>query len=111
MERICTKEDAQNLIKSQELCVVYFTGSDCGACEVIKYKVEVILQKYPQIKGIEINGAQYPQIAASYHVYTLPIMILFVEGKESVRESKHLDLLEFERKLQRYVEMMGCTTK
>lgn len=111
MERICTREDAQNLIQSYELCVVYFTGSDCGACEVIKHKVEVILQNYPQVKGIEINGAQYPEIAASYDVYTLPIMILFVEGKESIREGKHLDLLAFEGKLQRYIEMMGCTIK
>lgn len=111
MEQVGTKELVQSVIKSHELCIVYFTGSECGACEVIKRKVETILQRYPQVKSIEVNGAEHPEVAATYEVYTLPIMILFVEGKESVREGRNLDLLAFERKLQRYTEMMGSTTK
>lgn len=111
MEQVGRKEVVQSLIKSHKLCVVYFTGSECGACEVIKRKLEAILQRYLQVKSIEVNGAEHPEVAATYEGYTLPIMILFVEGKESVREGRHLDLLDFERKLQRYTEMMESTTK
>ena len=106
MRQVGTKEELDLMVQENELLVVYFTGSACGACEVIKQKVESVLETHPQVKGIEVNGAKYPVLATAYEVYTLPIMILFVQGKESLRLGRHLDLLEFERKLARYEEMI-----
>ena len=107
MRQVETKEEIQLAIKEHELLVLYFTGSACEACEVIKQKVEGILQKHPQVKGIEVNGGKHPVLATGYEVYTLPIMILFVQGKESLRLGRNLDLLEFERKIARYEEMIS----
>lgn len=106
MEEVKSSEALQNIINHQELCVVYFMGSACSACEVIKLKVETILANYPQVKGIEVNGKEHPEVAISYDVYALPLMILFVQGKESLREGKHLNLLDFERKLERYTKIL-----
>lgn len=107
MEAVKSSQALQNIMNHHELCVVYFTGSACSACEVIKLKVETILANYPEVKGIEVNGKEHPEIAISYDVYALPLMILFVQGKESLREGKHLNLLEFERKLERYVKLIA----
>ena len=106
MRQVETKEELDLAIKEDELLVVYFTGSACEACEVIKQKVESILEVHPPVKGIEVNGAVHPILATEYEVYTLPIMILFVQGKESLRLGRNLDLLEFERKITRYEEMI-----
>lgn len=107
MRQVDTKEELNLAIKEKELLVVYFTGSACGACEVIKQKVESILAQHPSVKGIEVNGAVYPELATEYEVYALPIMLLFVQGKESLRLGRNLDLLDFERKIARYEEMLS----
>ncbi|MGL5677668.1 MAG: thioredoxin family protein [Cellulosilyticaceae bacterium] len=106
MERLENYEQLKACVDSQPLVVVYFTGSACGACEVIKSKVEILLEKYPEVKGIEINGEKYRELATSFQVYALPLMLLFVEGKESVRVGRHVDLREFEEKIKRYSKLM-----
>lgn len=106
MQQVQTREEIQAQIEGNDLLILYFTGTACGACEVIKHKVEIILEKYPKVKGIEVNGEQFPQVAISYGVYTLPLMILFVQGKESIREGRNLNLLEFEGKIGRYASMV-----
>ena len=88
------------------MAVIYFTGMDCGACEAIKFKVESILQTLPKIKSGEINGEKNPELAAKYDVFSLPIFLLFVEGKETIRIGRNVDLLELERNIERYYEMI-----
>lgn len=106
MEQVQSLEEVRNTITNHSLCILYFTGSDCGACEVIKQKLDSMLISYPQVKKVEVNGVRFPLIAANYNVYSLPLILLFVEEKESIRVGRNLDLLEFERKLSRYIEMI-----
>ena len=106
MQEVTTKEQIQDDLNAHEMVVLYFTGSTCGACQVIRSKLEAMLRTYPYVKGIEVNGVKYPHIAADYGVFTLPIFILFVRGKEVVRESKHVDLLNFEERIARYQSML-----
>ena len=40
MIKLDTFESVQNNINQNKMTVVYFTGNSCGACEVIKEKIE-----------------------------------------------------------------------
>ena len=106
MQEVKTKEQIQDELNGHEMVVLYFTGSTCGACQVIRSKLEALLRTYPYVKGIEVNGVKWPHIAADYGVFTLPIFILFVRAKEVVRESKYVNLLNFEEIILRYQSML-----
>ena len=106
MNRISSEDEVLRLINDNEMVVVYFTGRDCGACEAIKYKIESILKNLPQIKSGEINGEENLDLAAKYGVFSLPIFLLFIEGKETLRIGRNVDLLELERNIKRYYEMI-----
>ena len=56
MIKLDTLELVQKNINQNKMTVVYFTGNSCGACEVIKEKIEKFLEHYPNIKAYEING-------------------------------------------------------
>ena len=58
MNKLHNEDEIIELINNNSMAVVYFTGMDCGACEVIKFKVENILRKHPEIKSGEINGEE-----------------------------------------------------
>lgn len=106
MEKLTNENDIISLINDNKIAIVYFTGRDCGACEVIKYKVECILDKLPKIKSGEINGEEKVELAVKYGVFSLPICLLFIEGKEALRVGRNVDLLEFERNINRYYELI-----
>lgn len=106
MRKLMNENEIIDLINNNKMSVVYFTGMDCGACEAIKFKIESILKELPQIKSGEINGEENLELAAKYGVFSLPIFLLFIEGKESLRVGRNVDLLELERSIRRYYEMI-----
>lgn len=106
MKELSSKEEIIDLINNNTMVIVSFTGSACGACEVIKGKIEAILENYPKILAGEINGENNLDIAAQYEVFSLPIFLLYIEGKETLRIGRNVNLLEFENTIRRYYEMI-----
>ena len=106
MKRLNSEEEIQELISNSNMAVVYFTGLDCGACEAIKFKIESILKELPKIASGEINGEQNRELPVKYGVFSLPIFLLFIEGKETLRIGRNVDLLELEKNIKRYYEMV-----
>lgn len=107
MQKIRDIEEISEIVTQHDMVIIYFTGKACSACEVIKYKLEKIVGNYPLIVSREIDGESNLDIAAQYQVFTLPHMILFVQGKETIRTGKHVDLMELEKKISRYYELLG----
>lgn len=95
-----------DLIKNNDMTIVYFTGMVCGACEAVKEKIEAILKKYPKIKYAEVNGEDNAKIAAKYEAYLLPVCLVFTEGKEAIRIGRNIDLEGFESNIKRYYDML-----
>lgn len=106
MDSLNNEMEIHKLIESSDIALLYFSGTTCGACEAIRGKIEKILESYPKIHSGFINGEEHVELMGSFQIFTVPQVILYVFGKETLREGKHLDLLEFERKIHRYCELL-----
>ena len=106
MKKLTKDCEVQDLIKDNPMAVIYFTGNDCGACEAIKFKIDNILKRFPKIKSGEIQGEENPDIAAKYEVFSLPIFLLYIDGKETLRLGRHVNLLELEENIERYYNLL-----
>ena len=106
MNKLHSDNEIIDLIKNNSMAVIYFTGSVCGACEAIKIKIEDILKRFPKINSGEINVEKHLDLAAKYDIFSVPIFLLFIEGKESIRLGRNLDLLELDANIKRYYEMI-----
>lgn len=105
MKKVKSTEEINDFINS-DIAIVYFTGLDCGACEAIKFKVEDMIKKYPKIKACEISGEKYPKIAAEFGIFSLPILILYVDKKETIRTGRNVSMLDLEKDIDRYYNMI-----
>lgn len=103
--KLNTADSIDLAIKENLMTVIYFTGNACGACEVIKEKIEKLLESYPKVKSYEINGEEHPEVASKYLVFSLPLFILFVDNKETIRTGRYVDLLSLEKNIDRYYNM------
>lgn len=106
MKLINSNSEVIEKIQNNKMTILYFSGASCGACDVIKEKVETVLDNYPNIESLEINGAVHTDIAAEYSVFSLPVLILFVEGREAIRVGRYFDIMDFHNKINRYYEML-----
>lgn len=101
------KIEIEEFIKDNSISIVYFSGSTCGACDAIKEKIlHIINEDYPKVKFLEVNAVENQKIAASYNIFSLPILLLFVNGKETLRLGRYFDMLDFKKSIDRYYNMI-----
>lgn len=65
-----------------------------------------MLKKYEKIEFIKIDIDLNPKIASKYSVYTIPTILLFIEGKETIREARFISLLDLDNKINRYYNLL-----
>lgn len=106
MIKVNTIDSIDNKIKNNPMAILYFTGLDCGACEAIKFKVDNIVKDYDKIFAMELSGEEHLDIAAHFNVFSLPLLILYTEGKEVLRYGRSIDLLDFEKTIDRYYSLL-----
>lgn len=106
MLKVNNNEEVKNIINENEIVILYFSNKVCGACEAIRSKVERILKSYSKVKSIEIDGEKQIELAAINNVFSFPLLILFVNGKETIRVGRNIDLFEFENIIKRYYDML-----
>lgn len=94
------------LINDNKMVLIYFGSKTCGVCNVLKPKVIELLKKYPEINFIHVDVDESPILSSSYNIFTIPGILIFTEGKEAVREARHISIDLLDEKISRYYGMV-----
>ena len=78
----------------------------CGACRDMLPKVEKLLTEYPKLKGAYVEVGDVPELAAAFSVFTIPALLIYAEGKEVIREARHISLLDIAQRVDRYYGLL-----
>ncbi len=106
METLETLAGAQDLIAHEKMLLLYLSRPDCGVCTAIKPKVEEMLSRYPKIRSGYIDLDQLPAAAGEFSVFTIPAVLVYTDGKESVREARYISMEPLEEKIRRPYELL-----
>ncbi|MOA11863.1 Thioredoxin [compost metagenome] len=95
-EVLTSIESADEFIQHHKLVCLYFTITGCSVCHALQPKIQQLMMKYPEIQLGTINAQEVQEVVGRFLILTAPVLLLFVEGKEYVREARifHLDLLD-----------------
>lgn len=103
-ERLPSIELADEFIQRHKLAFLYISSTDCSVCHALQPQVQKLMMKYPEIQLGAINAQDVQEVAGRFSIFTVPVLLLFVEGKEYVREARmvHMDL--FDEKIHKIYE-------
>jgi thioredoxin-like negative regulator of GroEL len=97
------------LTESQAV-ILYFTAPHCNVCKVLKPKIlELIKSKYPEMNINFIDVSKYPKVAAQFQVFTIPVILVYFEGREFYRKARNLSLFELEKEISRPYQLLFKT--
>ena len=105
MDDVKTNEELYKLINENEMLLVYFGSSSCGVCHAMKPKIDRLLEKYPEIRGARIETSSSVELSASYSVFIVPVIILFIQGKETIKKARIIDMEVLEQEISRYYKL------
>ncbi|WCN37425.1 thioredoxin family protein [Aneurinibacillus uraniidurans] len=92
-------------IERHEISLVFIKMANCGVCDVVFEKTERLLQKYPRVKSVAVSIEKTPAIAGEFLVFTAPTILLFLHGKEVLRQSRFVRFEQLEEALDRTESM------
>lgn len=107
MKELRTLQEMKELIENSKLTLVICTMPSCGVCIPLKSKIEELLQGDTEIGLGSIDVSVVEEAKGEYRVYTAPIILLFVEGKEVKRYSAAISMSELVSTISRYKELLG----
>ncbi len=100
-------EDIKKIIEENLAVMLYFSAPSCNVCHALKPKlVEAIESNFEKFKIVSIDTSVNQEIAAYFSVFAIPTVLVFLDGREFLRKSRHMSVDEVVREIQRPYEIM-----
>jgi thioredoxin-like negative regulator of GroEL len=97
-----TLEDYHKKVQSEPALLFYFSTPQCQVCKVLRPKVEQMLeQAFPRMGFIYVDMEKLPRIAGQMQIFAAPTILVYFEGKESLRKSRNISLEELAKEISR----------
>ena len=95
-------EALQKMIGEEVGVLLYFSGEHCNVCHALRPKFKALFDKeFPQIRQIYLDAHENAEISAHYQVFSVPTMIVFLDGREFIREGRAVSMHKMTEQLKR----------
>lgn len=82
-----TKANFDTELTDERPVLVDFWASWCGPCRALSPIVDAVAEAHPdKVKVCKVNVDEEPELAARYHVMSIPTLVVF-RGGEKVKSS------------------------
>ncbi|PKL87138.1 MAG: thioredoxin [Ignavibacteriae bacterium HGW-Ignavibacteriae-2] len=100
-------DELEKFKNSHPISVVYFSTPECNVCKVLKPKlIELLDDDFSKVKFGYVDLNKSREIAGQNTIFTVPTIIFYFEGIETIRESRNISLPELYEKLDRPYKML-----
>ncbi len=107
MEALRDIHSLQHLLVSEPALLVYFSTPECTVCRVLKPKVEEMVRtNFPRLRMVFADMTDFPSLAADYRVFTAPTILVFFDGRESIRKSRAFGIDELKSEVNRLYSLI-----
>jgi thiol-disulfide isomerase/thioredoxin len=104
---ILTVSDFEEIITQNTGVLMYFSTLSCAVGEALEPKIiDLLKTDFPKIPFYFIDINATPEISARYSVFVEPTILVFFEGKETIKMSRHISLFELSEAIARLYKLV-----
>lgn len=102
-----TLEAINHTLKTNDAVMLYFSAPTCNVCHALKPKlVEAITSEFDTFVIESIDISETPEIASHFSVFAIPTVLIFFQGREFLRKSRHMSIGEVIDAIKRPYSLM-----
>lgn len=95
-------EELEKFVKDNPGAVAYFSTPKCNVCKVLKPKlIELLDSKFPLMTFAYVDCEKSKELAAQNNIFAVPTILFHMDGKEIIRKSRNISIIELEKELSR----------
>ena len=99
----------QERLAQHPLALLYLSQPNCSICVADKPRIQTLAQTLAQTQQLPlftINTLTEPEAASLFSVLTVPVVLLFANGKKVHREARIIDFTRLTQQILRYQEAL-----
>ncbi|API80433.1 thioredoxin family protein [Staphylococcus argenteus] len=100
VKQLNSVEAFQAFINQHPLAVVHVMRDQCSVCHAVLPQIEDLMKSYPNVPLAVINQSHVGAIAGELNIFTVPVDLIFMNGKELHRQGRFIDMQRFEHQLK-----------
>ncbi len=102
-----TIQTINETIENNLAVMLYFSAPTCNVCHALKPKLlEAIDSNFENFEIISVDISETPEIASQFSVFAIPTLLIFLDGKEFLRKSRHMSVDEVIKEIKRPYDIM-----
>ena len=102
-----TIENIDKIIKENMAVMIYFSAPSCNVCHALKPKLfEALDKNFEKFKIVSVDVSLSQDVSAHFGVFAIPTVLVFLDGKEFLRKSRHMSVDMVIKEIQRPYEIM-----
>lgn len=106
MIELNTLDEMDEFIKNNTIAMIYFASESCSVCSALLPKIEKMITKFPKLKISKIKIDEFTKASGQYSIFTLPAILVYIEGKEIIREARFISVEMLEKNIERYYDIL-----
>jgi len=104
---ISTIPEFQNVIIKNKACLLYFSSNTCSVGEALDSKIQhLIKSEFPKMLFYYVDIHVAPDLAALNSAFVEPTILIFFDGKESIRRSRNIGVFELQHAIERLYKLI-----
>lgn len=104
MKSIKKLNGIKEFIAQHKMTLLFISQPNCSVCHALLPQVELLLKKFPNIHSLHIDSEKTPEIIGEYLIFSAPVIIVLVDGKEMIRKARFVPVKELEYDLSKLIE-------
>ncbi|MEW5832011.1 MAG: thioredoxin family protein [Campylobacterota bacterium] len=90
-----TLDTISHTLNTNDAVMLYFSAPGCNVCHALKPKLtEAVMEHFPTFIIESIDISETPEIASHFSVFAIPTVLIFFQGREFLRKSRHMSVGE-----------------
>ena len=98
MKQINSFEQLNQIINSEKFFLLYVFSDNCSVCHADFPKVLKIVEK-ENLESYKLDAMKVRKAVGQLSLFSVPVILIFWEGKEIRRQAKIIDFEELEKRI------------
>ncbi len=107
MKNIESISEIDKFIKSGNFRLLYLSRPACGVCKALIPKVEELVKKFSGMEAVYVDLDNIPEAAGKFSIFTIPGILVFIQGKETIRKARYVSMDELHDEIERYYNLLN----
>jgi len=107
MKTINTLSEIKIFTNSGNMKMLYLSRPDCGVCIALIPKIEEMIEEFPDMEARYVDLDELPEAAGKFSIFTIPGILVFIQGKETIRKARYVSIDELHGEIMRYNKLLN----